>query len=205
MGEPWELRPSFVDIGACRDVGIKVMAPNLAHPSLMLLPEFARLSCMLLDEAGLVPSEAKLAVICDTPCGSFIESALRERGAKVSVFSHPLHLTAGAWSGLIVAMQPSDKPPMNINNLGRVFETAPKALLVQFSGEIDRSAANYFGMRVWPPKKPGRGQLGLPLDVLGPIPTVRKIAAGLKAAELAYRGGYQNSDSIGFAVDRIAG
>jgi hypothetical protein len=201
MAEPWELRPGFVDVESCRDIGIKVVAPNLGHPAVMLFPELGRLSCMLLEEAGLEPLGARLAVISDTPCASFIGRALSECGAIVSVFSHPMHLTANTWDGIVVAMRPSDKPAMNINSLGWISKSAPKALLIQFSGEIDRSAATYFGMRIWPPKKPGRGQLGLPLDVLGPAPTIRKAAAGLKAAELGYRGAELGRDAIGFVVE----
>jgi hypothetical protein len=204
MAEPWELRPGSVDVDSCREVGINAVAPNLGHPAVMLFPEFARLSCILLEEAGIEPLGTRLAVISDTPCASFIERALSERGATVSVLSHPMHLTANDWDGIVVAMRPSDKPAMNINSLGWISERAPKASLIQFSGEIDRSAATYFGMRIWPPKKPGRGQLGLPLDVLGPAPVIRKAAAGLKAAELAYRGAELGRDAIGFLVEEIS-
>jgi len=201
MAEPWELRPGIVDIDACGDAGIKIAAPNLGHPAIRLLPELAQLSCMLLAEAGIDPPDAAVAVFCDTPCAPFIESALRSRGARVSIFPHPLLLTADAWDAIIVAMRPSDKPSMNINSLGRIFENGRPALLVQFSGEIDRSAASYFGLRVWPPKKPGRGQLGMPLDALGPGPTIRKATGGLKAAEAVYRGLEPGRDDVGFIVE----
>lgn len=205
MGEPWEFRPGFLDIDVCRAVGIKVVAPNLGHPAVGLLPDYATLCCKLLAEAGLDAHEARLAVVCDTPCAPFIEQALRERGAQVSVFAHPSHVTAQPWDGIILATRASEKPGMDINNLGRIVESAPNALLVQFSGGIDRSAAAYFGMRLWPPKKPGRGQLALPLEVLGPGPTLRRMVAGLKAAELAYRGVELDSETIGFMVASTGG
>jgi len=201
MAEPWEVRPGVVDVGACLDAGIKVVAPNLAHPAIMLFPEFARLCGILLEDAGIDPRDAKLAIVSDTPCASFIERALRERGARTSTFSHPLHLTADTWTAIIVALRPSDKPLMNIQSLGRISESAPNAVLIQFSGELDRSAASYFGLKVWPPKKPGRGQLGLLLDVLGPQPIIRKLIGGLKAAEAAYRGAELGRHAIGFAVE----
>ena len=111
MAEPWELRPGIVDILACDDVGIKVAAPNLVHPAIELLPEYGRLGGMLLDEAGIEPRDANLAVISDTPCAPFIDRVLRDKGARVSIFSHPQLLTAGPWDAIIVAMRPSDKPP----------------------------------------------------------------------------------------------
>ena len=80
------------------------------------------------------------------------------------------------------------------------LENANGALLVHFSGEIDRTAVSYFGLRVWPPKKPVRGQLGLPLDVLGPGPAIRKLTGGLKAAEAAFRGVELGTHAIGSIV-----
>lgn len=205
MAEPWELRPGVVDFDGCDDAGIKVAAPNLGHPSINLLPEFARLCCILLGEAGGDQRGAKLALVCDTPCAPFIDKALRERGARVSVFAHPTLMTGDAWDVIVVAMRPSDKPPMDINSLGRISANSRQALLVQFSGEIDRSAASYFGLKVWPPKRPARGELGLPLDVLGAAPAIRKLTGGLKAAEAAYHGAELGPDSIGFVVKAGSG
>ncbi|MFK0689106.1 hypothetical protein ACFX5Q_12975 [Mesorhizobium sp. IMUNJ 23033] len=205
MAEPWELRPGIVDFDSCDDAGIKVVAPNLGHPAINLLPEFARLCCIMLDEAGVEQAGARLALVCDTPCAPFIEQALRDRGARVSVFAHPSLLTDSKWDVIVAAMRPSDRPPMDIKSLGRISETSRHALLVQFSGEIDRSAASYFGLRVWPPKRPARGQLGLPLDVLGAAPAIRKLTGGLKAAEAAYRGEALGRDSVGFIVKARSG
>jgi hypothetical protein len=201
MAAPWELRPSDLDIEACNDLGIKVAALDLGHPDVMLFQEFARLGCMLLGEAGVDPRHANVAVVSDTPCAPFIADALRALKMQVSVFPHPDLLTAGDWQAIVSAMRPSDTPPMNIKGLGRIFEHAPDAHLVQFSGEIDRMAAAYFGMSIWPAKKPARGQLGLSMDALGPEPVIRKIAGGLKAAEAAYRGAELGSGDLGFLVD----
>lgn len=205
MAEPWELRPGVVDFDSCDDAGIKVVAPNLGHPAINLLPEFARLCCIMLDQAGVQQRGASLALVCDTPCAPFIEQALRERGVRVSVFAHPSLLTDGKWDVIVAALRPSDRPPMDINSLGRISESSRQALLVQFSGEIDRSAASYFGLTVWPPKRPTRGQLGLPLDVLGAAPAIRKLTGGLKAAEAAYRGAELGRDSVGYIVKAGSG
>jgi hypothetical protein len=109
-------------------------------------------------------------------------------------------LTDDAWDVIVVAMRPSDKASMDINCLGRIARNSHQALLVQFSGGVDRSAASYFGLRIWPLKRPTSGQLGLPLDVLGPAPMVSRLTGGLKAAEAAYRGAELGGDSVGFLV-----
>jgi hypothetical protein len=201
MAEPWELRPGAVDTSASFERGIKLVSPNLGHPAIQLYPELARLGAYMVTEAGIEPRNADIAIISDTPCAPFIARALTERGANTSVFAHPDLLTAKAWPAIVVAMRPSDKPPMNIACLGKIHQFAPEAVLIQFSGEIDRTAISYFGMRVWPPRKPGRGQLGLPLDVLGPGPTIRKLMGGMKAAETAYRGAELGPHSIGSVVE----
>ncbi|TGQ53062.1 hypothetical protein EN836_16800 [Mesorhizobium sp. M1C.F.Ca.ET.193.01.1.1] len=200
MAEPWELCPGVVDFDACDEAGIKVAALNLSHPAIDLLPEFARLCCALLDDAGVDQRAARLAIVCNTPYAPFLEHMLREDGARVSVFSHPVLLSDDPWDVVVVAMRPSSKPPMDINSLGRIARNSRRTLLVQFSGGIDRSAASYFGLRVWPPKRLTRGQLGLPFDVLGPAPTIRRLTGGLKAAEAAYRDAELGKDSVGFLV-----
>lgn len=204
MAEPWELRPGVVDFDACDEAGIKVAAPNLSHPAIGLLPEFARLCCALLSDAGVDQRAARLAIVCDTPCGPFLEHTLREHGARVSVFSHPSHLTDDAWDVIVVAMRPSDRPSIDINSLGRIAVNSRHTLLVQFSGKIDRSAASYFGLSVWPPKRPTSGQPGLPLDILGADPVIRRLTGGLKAAEAAYRGAEMGGDSVGFLVKAVS-
>ncbi len=200
MAEPWELRPGVLDFDACDEAGIKVAAPNLSHPAIGLLPEFARLCRVLLEDAGVDQRASRFAIVCDTPCAPFLEHMLEERGARVSVFSHPVLLTDDAWEVIIVAMRPSAKPPMDINSLGRIARRSRQALLVQFSGGIDRSAASYFGLKVWPPKRPNRGELGLPLEILGAAPVIRRLTGGLKAAEAAYRDAELGGDSVGFLV-----
>jgi hypothetical protein len=199
--EPWEIPPRFIDIDACAEVGVQVTAPNLRHPAIDQLPELARLCCRLICSAGLHPRGAKIAVLCDTPCGPFIERALADLGADVETFPHPLLVTRDDWAAVVVALRPSEKPSMDINGLAATKENAPGALLVQFSGEIDRIAARYFGLRLWPERKPARGQLGLAAEALGMVPVFRRVIGGIKAAAAVRRGAQLAADDIGFVVD----
>ena len=205
MAEPWELSPEMIDLNACSEMQIKVAAPNLEHPTINLLPDLARLCCRLVHDAGINASDARIAVLCDTPCRRYIEDALIEQGASVTVFAHPQMLLPETWDAVVVALRPAEKPPLDINGLAWVFEAARGSLLIQFSGEIDRLAARYFGLRVWPPRKPGRGQLGVAPELLGWNPIIRRIVAGLKAAEMARRGADLRRDSVGFIAGAIPG
>jgi hypothetical protein len=201
MAEPWELRRDAVDLDACSDLRVKVTAPNLEHPSIDLLSDLARLCCRLVSDAGIEASAATIALLCDTSCRPHLENALAERGAKVRVFPHPSLLPPDAWDAVVVALRPAEKPSMDINGLAKVFEVAGGTQLVQFSGEIDRLAARYFGLRVWPPRKPARGQLGLPQEWLGRSPMIRRLLGGLKAAEAARRGVALEEECIGYIVE----
>lgn len=200
MAEPWELSPEMVDLNACSEMQVKVAAPNLEHPSINLHPDLARLCCRLLHDAGINARDTRIALLCDTPCRRYIEDALIEQGARVTVFAHPQMLLPEMWDAVVVALRPAEKPSMDINGLARVFEAAHGSLLIQFSGEIDRLAARYFGLRVWPPRKPARGQLGVSSEILGWHPTIRRLVGGLKAAEMARRGADLRRDGIGSIV-----
>jgi hypothetical protein len=202
MAEHWEVWPGQIDIDACDEAGIAVVAPNLGHPAIGQLPELAQLCSQLVSKAGVQVCGAKIAVLCDTPCRPFIERTLADLGADVQTFPHPLLLTRGDWDAVVVALRPSEKPPMDINGLAAIRENAHNAILVQFSGEIDRVASRYFGLQIWPPKKPERGRLGLALENLGATSMFRRIVGGLKAAEALRRGAELGADTIGFVIDR---
>jgi hypothetical protein len=203
MAEPWEIRPTVIDIEACEEAGIKVAAPKLSHPHVAQLPDLARLCSGLVKDAGIDPEGARIAILSDTPCGPFIESALADRGARVQTFPHPLLLTPGDWDAVVVALRPSNKPPMDINGLAAIMKNSRGAQLVQFSGEVDRVAARYFGLQLWPQRRPARGALGIPAAALGAASIIRRLVGGLKAAETVRRRGVESgSATIGFVVER---
>lgn len=202
MAEPWELRPATIDLNACSEMHVKVVAPNLSHPSIAMLPDLAQLCCRLVEDAGIDIPGANIALLCDTPCAPHLEQAFVDRGAKVTLFQHPVMLPHDGWSAIVVALRPSEKSSMDINGLARVCETARGSILVQFSGDIDRVAARYFGLRIWPARKPMRGQLGLPAEAYGWNSAIRRLVGGLKAAHLAQTGTELRGDDVGFLVAR---
>src|SRR5690606_31446945 len=112
---------------------------------------------------------------------------------------HPLLMSGSSWDMIVVAVQPSARPPMDIISLGSIAGDSRDALLVQFSGEIDRSSANYFELKLWPLQQPDRGEYGLPFAFLGVEASLRKLVGGLKAAEDVFGGG----DDAPGAIARI--
>jgi hypothetical protein len=201
MAEPWELHPNLVDFETWQELGIKVAAPNLSHPLIDLLPQLAQSCRELVATAGLELRDRRIALLCDTPCGPFIQRALSDGGARVEMFPHPLVLTRTTWDAVVVALRPSVRPPMDINGLAAVLENARGTKLVQFSGEIDRVAARYFNLEVWPPRRGARSQLGLAADAIAPAAMIRRLVGSIKAAEAARRGAKLSSHDIGFLVD----
>jgi hypothetical protein len=188
MGEAWEIPARAVDLEACDDLGVKVAALNLDHPAMRLLPEYGRLCRMLVKDSGFAVRGARVGVVCDTPLAPLIVRELEAMGGKVSLFPHPLLMSGIVCDLVVVALQPSARPPMDIVALGSIAGDSPGTLLVQFSGEVDRSAAAYFGLKLWPLQKPDRGEFGLPFGLAGAGASLRKLVGGLKAAEAAFRG-----------------
>ena len=198
MAEPWELRPARVHVEECRRMGVKIAAPNLDHPQIDLLPQLAQLCCKSISEAGVTPRGARIALLCDTPFGPLVERGLVERGAKVRVFPHPMLLNRESWDAVVVALRPSDRPSLDLKGVATVAENARGAKLVQFSGEVDRVAARYFGLHMWPPRKRPMSQFGIGADALAPAAMIRKIVGALKAAETVRRG-----STLGAGIEHI--
>jgi hypothetical protein len=80
--------------------------------------------------------------------------------------------------------------PLGLEQLESVACKAPGALVAQFWGDMDRTAAATLGLRVCPEVEPGRGHMGILLNRLGHEPIVRLQAGSLKAAEIVRRGGF---------------
>ena len=187
MFEAWEFRASDVDLDACRTKGVRVAAVNERHPHVAVFPFLGPLCVRQLSDAGMPVRNKRIALICDNPFASFMKVGLEEQGAVVAVFGDSASLTSNSWDAIVLALRP-DTPPTGGEFFAALAEMAPHVLVTQFWGDVDRSAASHFGVRMWPPQEPSKGHMGILLSVLGPEPIVRLQAGGLRAAELVLRG-----------------
>ena len=189
MFEAWEFRGTDLDLAACRERGIRVAAVNERHGDVAVFPFLGPLCVCLLRDAGMRVAGKRIAVICDNPFADFLVQGLADAGAEALLFESPSRLAAGPWDAVVMALLPQEEP-LGFGPLENVARKAPDALVAQFWGDIDRTAAAALGLRVCPQFEPGRGHMGILLNRLGHEPIVRLQAGSLKAAEIVRRGGF---------------
>jgi hypothetical protein len=189
MHEAWMLLNGEIDLRACQEHRVSISAVNESHPAIGGKEYQPALCLRLFESAGIPVSGSDIALICGNPLAPNLEQGIRAAGGQVVVFPNPDMVFAHSWDAIVLAQRPTDRPRLNIRDLGRIAGIAPGAVIVQYWGDIDRKAAHYFGLDVWPPRAPGKGQLAVPLEALGPEPAVRLLAGSLKAAELVLAGG----------------
>lgn len=83
MWEPWEFRAKDIDLAACVERGIPVVATNEQHPEVATLRFVGLLALKLLLEAGVEVLGLNLIVIGSNPFGRACVDALVATGAKV--------------------------------------------------------------------------------------------------------------------------
>lgn len=197
MFEGWEFRGMDFDLAACRAFGIRVAAVNERHPDVGVFPFLGPLCAHLLEDAGLRLGGARLTLLCDNPFAPFIERGLVQAGATVITCPALMTVPPGQSDAVVVALDPARNAMLGPAELMQLRQVLPDALLAQFWGDIDREAAAALWPRpVWPRLAPSRGHMGVLLDALGHEPIVRLQAGGLRAAEIALRGGDTSGDGI---------
>lgn len=189
MFEAWEFRGTDLDLAACRERGIRIAAVNERHGDVAVFPFLGPLCVCLLRDAGTRVAGKRVAVICDNPFADFLVKGLADAGAEALLFSSTSRLVAGPWDAVVMALLPQAQP-LGLEQLESVACKAPDALIAQFWGDMDRTAAATLGLRVCPEVEPGRGHMGILLNRLGHEPIVRLQAGSLKAAEIVRRGGF---------------
>lgn len=197
MFEGWEVRAGDIDREACRRRGIPIVAVNERHPAVGVFPFLGPLCVRLLHDAGLPVVGQRIAVLCDNPFAPFLAQGLAAAGARPESFETARMVPEASWDAVLVSLRPDDEglrlAGEDIRHLACV---APRALLAQFWGDIDRDEVRRRGIAVWPPQPPRHGHMAILLNALGPEPIVRLQAGGLRAAELVRRGRPLDPDGI---------
>lgn len=189
MHEAWMLLRREIDIKACQDHRVPISAVNESHPAIGGKEYWPALCLRLLENAGISVSGSDIALIGGNPLANNLEQGIRAAGGQVVVFPNPDMLFTHSWDAIVLAQRPTARPRLTVRDLGRIAKIAPGTIIIQYWGDIDRKAAHYFGLDVWPRRAPGKGHMAMPLEALGPEPAVRVLAGSLKAAELVLAGG----------------
>ncbi|WP_041544772.1 MULTISPECIES: hypothetical protein [Chelativorans] len=188
MREAWMVLPDDLDIKAAREHQVPVAAVNQSHALVGGADFQPALLLRMFEAAGISVDRAVIALICDNPLAYHLQRGLREAGAQVVVFQSPDVVFTHPWDAIVLAQRPADKARLDIGALGKLAKASAGVAIIQYWGDIDRKAARYFGLKVWPPRSPGKGQMGMPLEMLGPEPMLRLTAGAFKAAELVLAG-----------------
>jgi len=159
MYEAWEFRDGDVDLEACKRRGIRVAGTNERHPSVDVFSYLGIMAVKLLLDAGIAVYGCKILVCCDNPFEPYLRRALRPQA----------HVVIGPTEAALIR------------------ERSPGAVVAQYWGDIDRSALDTAGVRYWPPAAPALGHMAILPAAVGPEPTVRLQAGGLKVAEILWR------------------
>lgn len=188
MYEAWEFRTGDVDLDACRRRGICVAGTNERHPAVDVFSFLGIMASKLLLDAGIAVYGCKVMLCCDNPFAPYIYQGLTGAGASVEAVDDPVEATpADDFDVLLVALRPRAQPVIGATEAELIRRQWPGALVVQYWGDIDRTALTAAGVPYWPLSAPAPGHMGILPAAVGPEPTVRLQAGGLKVGEILLR------------------
>jgi hypothetical protein len=188
MYEAWEFRAQDVDLEACSRHGIRVAGTNERHPAVDVFSYLGIMANKLLLDAGIAVYGCKVMLCCDNPFASYIHQGLIQAGATVEgVDELAKAAPADDCDVLLVALQPRVHPIIGVKEAALIRERWPGAVVAQYWGDIDRPALTAAGVPYWPLATPAPGHMGILPAAVGPEPTVRLQAGGLKVGEILLR------------------
>ncbi|MCS3759034.1 hypothetical protein ML401_19080 [Bradyrhizobium sp. 62B] len=203
MFEAWEFRPKDLDMEACLRRGIPIVGVNERHPSVDVFSFLGPLCVKQLHDCGLSVYKNRIAVLCDNDFVGSLRAGLASSGASVDTFDNVQAVYRDKWDAIIVALRPAAEPRIGSPEAMHLAACAPAgAIIVQFWGDIDRTALSANGLGVWPTTPPALGHMGILLSEIGPDPIVRLQAGGLRAAEWVRRSRIVSADGFAQLVTR---
>ena len=186
MYESWEFRPADLDLEACRKQGILVGGTNERHPAIGVFDFLGIMAVKLLLDGGVCVLGSKVLVVCDNAFSGYIEAGLQSAGANVLVVSQ-LPEELDSLDAVLVACTPRDEPVLTTEEMRRIAEGSPGAVVAQYFGDLDRKAIGELGIPVCPEREPDKGHMGILVSAIGPEAIVRLQTGGLKVGEVLRR------------------
>jgi hypothetical protein len=193
MCEAWEGRPGDVDLTECRRRGIRVVATNEDPDGADVFPYVGLLALKLLLDSQIEVYRNKILIVSSDGFGPVVRQRLSQAGADVELVSSlPLPASLVGTSAVVVADY--TRTDMIIGPAGDVTaselaQAVPGITVVPLAGWVDVPDLMSYGVAVYPVVKAGPRRMARTLAELGPRPVVELHAAGLKAGEIAARGG----------------
>jgi hypothetical protein len=200
MFEGWEFRGDDLDLAAARALGTRIAAVNERHRDVGVFPFLGPLCLRLLQDAGFHAPGSHVAVVCDNPFAPFLRDGLDRAAAEVELAPSIAALRPNGWDAVVISLNPATSPALGEAEFAVLKAAAPRAVIAQFWGDLDRAAAQRAGFRVVPAQPPAPGHMGILLNALGHEPIVRLQTGGLRAAELIFRGGASSTEGVAHLI-----
>jgi hypothetical protein len=204
MYETWEFRDADLDLAACQRRGIVVAGTNERHPAIDVFSFLGIMGVKLLLDAGVAVHGSRVVVLCDNAFAAFIETGLKNSGARVTVSELLDDLpVSGQVDAVVVALTPQPQPVIGPAEAARIAAWWPGAVVTQYWGDLDRGALAAAGVPYWPRVAPSAGHMGILPSAVGPEPIVRLQGGGLKAGEILWR--TRQAGQLGSVTERSTG
>jgi hypothetical protein len=188
MFEAWEIQCGRfdIDLDALRMKDMEVAGTNERHPAVGVFEHLGPMAVVLLTECGVAVRGARVAVLCDNPFLPYLVRGLERSGAEVWAGESLGSITGQAARPdvVLVALRPTGDPTVDADAAQQLARRWPDAIVVQYWGDIDRSALAAAGLPYWPPGPPRPGHMAVLPSAVGPEPIVRLQAGGLKVAQI---------------------
>jgi hypothetical protein len=190
MCEPWEIRPSDVDMAACRAAGVPVLGTNERDPRLQTFRFVGVLALKLLFELEVEVLFASIVVLSSEPFAGPIVDTLTTSGADVTL----VDVTAGddpradavldrvRGADALVVAEHRDRRAVVGGSTGIPLAVLADAdvAVAHIAGTVDDSGGV---LRKHPPEPADPGVMTVTTDALGPRPVVDLHAAGLRVGQ----------------------
>ena len=194
MCEEWEFRGGDVDLDACSERGIAVVATNEDYPGVGVFDFSGPLCMKLLFEAGIEVYMSRVAIVSGDKFGVVIDECLRLNGAEVrtiatlrddaaeSCVAHADAVIVADYCNLELFIGPGGQM-----EAARLAHLAPGVAVIPFAGRVDRDSLQRAGIWCLPESGSEPYRMARTFAHLGVRPVIDLHCAGLKVAEIVAR------------------
>jgi len=186
MCEPWEVRPSDVDVAACRATGVPVLGTDEHDGRVQTFRFVGMLAVKLLLDLEIEVLLSRIVVVSSEPFATPIVESLRAAGAEVRLVDATrgdvLDAEECAQADALVVAEHRDRRTIVGGEPGLPLAVLRDAgvAVAHIAGKIDDPRQE---LRKAPPGAVAPGWMTVTTDVLGPRPVVDLHAAGLRVGQ----------------------
>lgn len=216
MYEKWEYRESDLDLGYCREFGIRVAATNERHPKLAVFDYLGELAIRLLHQSNVALTHNRLILISNNAFGPYIAKVIAplclelgvvdvlEQKAAYAESENSVFLSAfptvdipdrfSDTEAILFTAYPFDQAwfgvgqPLNPS----CFSKLSRPKLLRFCGDIDTANCDRYGVRYFP-ECVASGHMGVLLSDISYDPIIRLQAGGLRVGQALLNREYTHS------------